>query len=453
LPSRQCRFVQAFIGGLALASAERKLGGVTTKRKNPVRVMPEALDFAALIRLGETVGWAEATAEPVILTRLLDAQATRCAPFRVFFPLSFSTGFSAEHPNVTVTALGGAGAGRHHFAKGADNVIPANISNIPSLIAAGRLAIDVVLLQVCGPDEAGLYNAGLGIEHLRAARERARLVIAQVNPELPWTHGDTAVEPSAIDLLVPAAARPLELTARPAGPIEHAIAEHVARMIPDRATIELGLGAIPEAVTRALGKKRGLGVHSGAVGDGIADLMEAGVVDNRHKEIDTGLTVATMLMGSSRIYRFAHRNPALQVRATTYTHDASVLGNFRRFVAINGALEVDLTGQVNAETAGGLHIGLVGGQMDFVRAANRAPEGRSIIALQSTSRDRSRSRIVARLADGVVTTPRAEADAVVTEHGIAELRGRTLAERVRALIAIADPAFRAELEQANDRLI
>jgi acyl-CoA hydrolase len=191
-------------------------------------------------------------------------------------------------------------------------------------------------------------------------------------------------------------------------------------------------------------------VHSGAIGDGVADLIEAGIVDNRHKEIDGGLTVATMLMGTRRLYDFADRNPKLHIRSPRYTHDALVLGNFRRFVAINGALEIDLTGQVNAETSGGRHIGILGGQMDFVRAANRAAEGRSIIALPSTSRDRSQSRIVARLGDGVVTTPRAEADRVVTEHGIAELKGRTLAERARALIAIADPAFRAELERAWD---
>jgi acyl-CoA hydrolase len=221
---------------------------------------------------------------------------------------------------------------------------------------------------------------------------------------------------------VPASAQPLELPARSAGPIERAIAEHVFRLIPDRATIELGLGAIPEAVTYAW-RQRGLGVHSGAIGDGIADLMEAGIVDNRHKEIDPGITVATMLMGTRRLYRFADRNASIRIRATSYTHDALVLGNFGRFVAINGALEIDLTGQVNAETAAGRHVGLVGGQMDFVRAANRAPDGRSIIALQSTNRDRTRSRIVARLADGVVTTPRAEADLVVTEYGIAELRG------------------------------
>jgi acyl-CoA hydrolase len=349
--------------------------------------------------------------------------------------------------------LGGASAGRRFFAGRADNVVPANISDVSSLVATCRLPIDIVLLQISGPDETGRYNAGLSIEHLHAALGRARLVIAQVNPELPWTHGDTAIEPETIDVLVPAAEPPIELPARPVGPIDRIIADHVARLIPDRATIELGLGAIPEAVTRALGSKRGLGVHSGAVGDGIADLMAAGIVDNRHKEIDAGVTVATILMGTARIYRFADRNAAIHIRATYYTHDALVLGNFRRFIAINGALEVDLTGQVNAETAGGRHIGLVGGQMDFVRAANRAPEGRSIIALQSTNRERIRSRIVAKLVDGVVTTPRAEADLVVTEHGIAELRGRTLGERARALVAIADPSFRGELERASERLV
>src|SRR6516165_1140857 len=402
----------------------------------PQQIAPEALDFARLIRSGETVGWAEATAEPVFLTRLLDAQAARCAPFRVFFPLTFSHTLGTGHPQVTVTALGGASAGRRFFAGGAGNVIPANISDLPGLIATGQLVIDIVLLQLSGPDAAHRYNTGLGIEHLDAAIPRARLVVAQLNPELPWTEGDTMVEGKAIDLVVPAAEPPLELPARPPSPVDRAMAEHVARLIPDRATIE-----------------RGLGVHSGAIGDGIAALMAAGVVDNKHKEIGAGVTVGTMLMGTRRLYRFADHNPAIRLRATSYTHDAVVLGNFQRFVAINGALEVDLTGQVNAETAGGRHIGVVGGQMDFVRAANRAREGHSIIALQSTNRDRRRSRIVARLVDGVVTTPRAEADLVVTEHGIAKLRGRTLAERARALIQVADPTFRAELARASERLV
>ncbi len=421
--------------------------------KSPVTIASEDLDFARLVREGDTVGWAEATAEPALLTRLLDAQAERCPPFRVFFALTFAGDFRPDHSNVTVTAMGGAGAGRRFFAGGAANVIPANISGLCDLIAEGRPRIDVVLLQVIGPDPEGYYNAGVGIECLREMIAGARLVIAQINPLLPWTAGDTLIEPGLIDILVPTSHPVLEVAARTIGPVEQAIAGHVARLVPDRATIELGIGQIPEAVTRALHDKRGLGVHSGAVGDGVADLIEAGIVDNRHKEIDEGLTVATMLMGTRRLYDFADRNPTLHIRSPRYTHDALVLGSFRRFVAINGALEIDLTGQVNAETSGGRHVGIVGGQMDFVRAANRAPEGRSIIALPSTSRDRMQTRIVARLADGVVTTPRAEADCIVTEHGIAELKGRTLAERARALIAIADPAFRPELKQASDYLL
>jgi acetyl-CoA hydrolase len=352
-----------------------------------------------------------------------------------------------------VTALGGGGAGRRFFAAGADGVIPANISDLAALILGGRLRVDVVLLQVSGPDQDGNYNAGLGIECLREMMARARLVVAQVNPALPWTLGDTLVEPGLIDLLVPAEQPPLEVSARAPGPIERAIGEHVARLVPDRATIELGIGQIPEAVTAALGGKRNLGAHSGAIGDGVMALMQAGIVDNRHKEIDCGVTTALMLIGTRRLYAYAERNPLIRIRSPRHTHDALVLGNFRRFVAINSALEVDLTGQVNAETAQGRHIGLVGGQMDFIRAANRAPEGRSVIALPAMSRDRRHSRIVARLCDGIVTTPRAEADCVVTEHGIAELKGRTLAERARALIAIADPAVRVDLERAAERLL
>lgn len=421
--------------------------------KSPVTVAPEGLDFARLIREGDTVGWAEATAEPVLLTRLLDQQAERCPPFRIFFALTFASDFQPDHPNVTTTALGGASAGRRFFAESAANVIPANISNLCELIANGRPRIDVVLLQVTGPDAEGNYNAGVGIECLREMMEGARLVIAQINPFLPRTEGDTLIEPGMIDILVPAPHPVLEVPARAIGPVEQAIAAHVARLVPDRATVELGIGLIPEAVARALGGKHGLGIHSGAIGDGVAGLIEAGAADNRHKEIDEGMTVATMLMGTRRLYHFADRNPLIHIRSPRYTHDALVLGNFRRFVAINGALEIDLTGQVNAEAAAGRHVGIVGGQMDFVRAANRAPEGRSIIALPSMNRDRAQSRIVARLADGVVTTPRAEADCVVTEHGIAELKGRTLAERARALIGVADPVFRPELERSAERLV
>jgi acyl-CoA hydrolase len=189
------QILAAEVGARVAPTPEPVLGGRRITRL-PHQLAPEALDFARLIRAGETVGWAEATAEPVFLTRLLDSQAARCAPFRVFFPLTFSNSLGAGHPQVTVTvtALGGASAGRRFFAGGAGNVIPANISDLPGLIATGRLAIDIVLLQLSGPDTAGRYNTGLGIEHLDSAIARARLVVAQLNPELPWSEGDTMVD-------------------------------------------------------------------------------------------------------------------------------------------------------------------------------------------------------------------------------------------------------------------
>jgi acyl-CoA hydrolase len=244
----------------------------------------------------------------------------------------------------------------------------------------------------------------------------------------------------------------VETPPRPPDAVERAVAETVARLVPDRATLQLGIGGIPDALPGALRDKRGLGLHCGIIGDGAVDLVEAGIVDNRHKEIDPGMTVAMMLVGTERLYRWADRNPRLSVRRPSYTHDAATLAQLRRLIAINSAIEIDLTGQVNAETVDGRHLGFVGGQVDYARAALRAPEGRSILALPSTTRDGKRSRIVARLADGVVTTARSDADTVVTEHGIAELAGLTVAERARALIAIAAPAFRAPLAAASDRL-
>ena len=275
-------------------------------------------------------------------------------------------------------------------------MIPTNISGLCDLIAAGRPRIDVVLLQVTGPDAAGRYNAGLGIECLREMMEGARLVIAQINPALPWTNGDTLIEPGLIDILVAAEHPVLELPARPIGSVERAIAADVARLVPDCATIELGIGLIPEAVTAALGDKRGLGIHSGAIGDGVAELMREGVVDNRHKEIDPGITVTLMLMGTRRLYEFADRNPLLRIRSPRYTHDALVLGNFRRFVAINSALEVDLTGQVNAETAQGRNIGVTEQRTERRRRQEHQRSGAGLMRAVRPSPCRDAARCPAR---------------------------------------------------------
>ena len=222
----------------------------------------------------------------------------------------------------------------------------------------------------------------------------------------------------------------------------------MARLIPDGATLQVGLGALPDAVLAALAGKRDLGYHSGIIGDRVADLVEAGVFSNRRKPVDTGLGVTGGLLGTGRVYRWAHRNERLRLRSSRYTHDVAVLGAIPSLYGINSALEVDLTGQVNAEIAGGRHIGLIGGQTDFLRGCARSPGGAGIVVLESTARGGTVSRIVERLSGGVVTTPRSDVGLVVTEHGCADLRGRTVSERARALTAIAHPDFRPGLEAA-----
>jgi acyl-CoA hydrolase len=251
---------------------------------------------------------------------------------------------------------------------------------------------------------------------------------------------------------VHSAHEPLEVAAPTLGDAERRVGEHVAERVPDGAVLQLGIGSIPEAVCGALGGKRDLGVHSGMITDGVAELMEAGVITNRRKPIDPGETVTGVLLGGRRLLQFAHRNPAVQMRPATYTHGAAVLARLERLVSINTAVEVDLTGQVNAEVAGGFHLGAVGGAVDYVRGAVASAGGTAIIALPATARGGSISRIVGRLGGGVTSTARSDTDLVVTEYGVAELRGRSLRERACSLIRIAHPDFRAGLEEAAERL-
>jgi acyl-CoA hydrolase len=225
--------------------------------------------------------------------------------------------------------------------------------------------------------------------------------------------------------------------------VEKRIGEHVAGLVEDGATLQIGIGALPETILGALREHRNLGVHSGLVNDTVADLMEAGVITNSAKTVDPFTTVAGMVMGTERIFSFADRNPAIQLRATSYTHDPKVLAAQSRLVAINAAIEVDLTGAVNAELAAGTYVGAVGGAVDFARGARLSRGGLSVVALPSATA--TASRIVPRLS-GPVSTPRSEVDVVVTEHGVADLRGRTLGQRREAMLAVAHPDHRAQLE-------
>lgn len=277
------------------------------------------------------------------------------------------------------------------------------------------------------------------------ALEHARIVVAEVNEQAPWTYGERYLRDDEIDFILPTSRALPETSHGAASAAELAIAQHTAALIEDGATIQLGLGALPEAILGRLTDRRNLGIHSGTIGDKVADLMQCGVITNAHKTIDTGKTVAGVIMGGRRIHAFAHRNDAIEFRSTRYTHDPDVLAGIDRFVAINSAVEVDLSGQINAEIAGGIYVGAVGGALDFLRGARRSRGGVPVIALPSIA-GKGGSRIVASL-NGPVSTPRSDAGIVVTEYGVADLRGLTLRQRRERMLAIAHPDHRGALDQ------
>jgi acyl-CoA hydrolase len=279
-----------------------------------------------------------------------------------------------------------------------------------------------------------------------AAADVARTVLAQVNSEMPRTLGDSFIHVSKLDRIVEVSRPLLELPRRPADEMHRRIARHVADLIEDGSTLQMGIGGVPDAVLACLGDRRDLGIHTEMFSDGVMELVEAGVVNNDRKTLHRGKIVSAFLMGSRRLYDFVHNNPIIEMHPTEYTNDPFIIAANDRMVAINSALQVDLTGQVCADSMGTDIYSGVGGQVDFIRGAARSKGGRPIIALPSTARGGAVSRIVPVLdpGSGVVTT-RADVHYVVTEHGVASLHGRTLRQRAEALIAIAHPGFREEL--------
>ncbi|MGQ7937589.1 acetyl-CoA hydrolase/transferase family protein [Paraburkholderia sp. D1E] len=389
--------------------------------------------------------WGQSHAEPVTLMRALVAQRDRLRRIRIFLGIGLADVLAPEHADAfDFLAYCGSGSNRDLARAGVLDILPAHYSQLPGLIRSGALRIDVVMLQVSPPDEHGRYSLGLAREYLVEAVKSARAIIAEVHPAVPWTYGEPYLHASDIDLLVESDAAFPDGPASVPGPVEQAIGQHVAALVEDGATLQTGIGAIPDAVLAQLRSRRDLGVHTGSIGDGIAALCEAGVITNARKTIDAGMTIGGVIIGSERVRRFAHRNPSLTLRGTEYTHNPEVLREIDRFVAINSAVEVDLTGQVNAEVAAGTYVGAVGGIGDFLRAAQFSPGGVPIIALPSTAGQHS--RIVAKLS-GPVTIPRSDACVIVTEYGVADLRGLSLAQRIPRLIAVAHPIHREQLER------
>jgi acetyl-CoA hydrolase len=316
-------------------------------------------------------------------------------------------------------------------------------------LRSGAIKVDVALLRVRPHPVSGHVTTGVIADYTQALIAAARCVIAEVDERLPITGQDALVPIGDIDHFVPAYGPEMLLPDPEPTPRDVRIAEIVASFIPDRATVQLGIGALPVAVCRALAGHRGLGIHSGVVPDALVDLVETGAVTNAHKGIDVGVSVTGGLFGSRRLFDFANENPAVAMRAADYTHNIATLARIASLFAVNSAVEVDLTGQANSEVAAGRYVGAVGGQLDFVRGAWASAGGRSIIALPATTPDGRVSRIVRSLGGNPVTTPRGDADVVITEFGVAELRGCSFSERARRLAAIAHPDFRADLLQGR----
>ena len=343
------------------------------------------------------------------------------------------------------------GATRETIKAGHGDFVPCFFSQIPYQLDT-TLKPDVAMIHLSPPDEHGYCSFGVSVDYTKRSAEVAPLVIAQINRYMPRTLGDAFIHVSDIDIIVEHDAPIIELPPPKITKVEKAIGENCAKLIRDGDCLQLGIGAIPDAVLLFLREKKHLGIHSEMFSDGVVELVEAGVIDNSEKNLHNGKMVATFLMGTKRLYDFVHNNPSVAMYPATYTNDPLVAGQNDNLVSINSCIQVDFLGQVCSEMVGTTQISAVGGQVDFVRAASISKGGRSIIAMTSTAAAGKISKIVPFLDQGAaVTTSRNDVEYVVTEYGIANLKYHTVRERAKRLIGIAHPDFRAELISAFEQ--
>jgi len=373
------------------------------------------VDLAKLIRPGDGVVWGQACAEPQTLVESLVEQRAALSGCRAFFGSSYSGLVRPEHADhLRLSSYCGTGTNRALADAGVLQIVPAPYSQLGALLRNKSIACDVVFVQVSPPNARGEYSLGLAVEYLAPALEVARVVIGEVNQQVPWTFTEPLLKRDDFDLLVETSRAPVTLAYDPPGDRERAIARHAAALVPEGATVECGIGALPNAILAALHGKA-VRYHSGVICEEARNLSVQ--------------CLGGVVIGTPALFDWVRENTAVKLVSSDITHGPATLARIERFVAINSAVEVDFTGQVNGELARGSYVGAVGGALDFVRAANQSPGGLSIIALPA-------SRVVERLS-GPVSIPRGEAGAVVTEHGAADLRGCTLAERERRLRKIS----------------
>lgn len=405
-----------------------------------------AFAFERVLREGDHVMWPQGTGEPTGLSAALIAQAEALPPFTLVPGMVVTkTLREAVSPNISYLCLNGAAQTRQAVAASRGRVLTAHVSALPEMILSRRIPVDVALVRVRPTDVKETLSLGVMVDYVREMIQAARVVIAEIDERMPLTRQDALIPRAAITHLTRADG-PEPMLPDPAPSADDlALATRVARLIPDRATVQLGIGGLPVAVSAALKDHKDLGLHSGVIPDAVVGLIESGVITNRYKGIDEGVTVTGGLFGSRRLYDFADDNDAIHLRGATHTHSARTLMQLQNLYTINSAVEIDISGQVNSEIAGARYVGAVMGQVDFVRGGRLSPGGRSIFAIASVTPDGRQSKIVPSLAGRPVTTARSDVDLVVTEWGVADLWGLDLHARAKALIGIAHPDFRDSL--------
>ncbi|MFW9932331.1 MAG: acetyl-CoA hydrolase/transferase family protein, partial [Candidatus Thorarchaeota archaeon] len=340
---------------------------------------------------------------------------------------------------------------RAAVADGRADYSPIMLSDIPRLFRSKRMPLDVAMIQVSPPDEHGYCSLGISVDITKAGAESADIVIAQVNENMPVTHGDSFINIKDIDYLVPFTEPLREFESGEGDETISLIGSYVARLIENESTLELGIGALPQAVCNNLLETgvRDLGIHTEMFSDSLIPLIEGGIITNRAKTLHRGKVIASFAMGTKKLYDYIDGNPMFHFHPSEYVNDPYVIGQNKKMIAINSALEIDLTGQVCADSIGHKFYSGIGGQVDFIRGASRSPGGKAVICIQSTAMDDQVSRIVPRLSEGAgVVTTRGDVDVIITEYGLANLHGKTIRERVLSLIAIAHPKFRNQLLEA-----
>ncbi len=425
-------------------------------RKEYDRKVTTAAQAVKSIKSGDSVYIHSNAAAPQTLIESMVQRAPELKNVTILHILTMANADYAKKEyadSFKVKALFIGGNVRAAVNEGRADYIPAFLGEVPKLFESGEIPVDVCLVQVSPPDAHGYCSYGVSVDCTIAARKRARTVIAEVNKQMPRTFGRSFVHVSRLDHIIETDRRLPELATAVPTVVEEAIGIYVAKLVDDRATLQVGIGSIPDAVLKQLSSKKNLGVHSEMVSDGIIDLIEQGVITNDAKTVLPGKIAVSFVIGTKRLYDFVDNNPLLEFQTSDFINDPFVIADNYKMTAINSALMVDITGQVVSDSIGSYLYSGVGGQVDFIRGAARCKQGKAIIAMPSTAKNGTISRIVPTLLPGSgVVTSRADVHYVVTEYGIAQLYGKTLKERARALIGIAHPTFRANIEKECSNL-